>query len=128
MSFKRQLSSLLADNGGMGGEYAYRIGNIPIDAIVKRDDRMRPIDADTVKALKGSVQAIGLLQPIGVRATRGLDGGPYELIYGAHRVQAFEELFDEGKCELKSILGIIFTSYTPDSLVKMMEISTNLFH
>jgi hypothetical protein len=119
--------SLYADNGGMGGEYAYRMGGVPITLIASGVARKRPLNSKAVQKLKDSIMAQGqVLQHIGLRATRGLDGGPYELVYGAHRVQAIKELFEEGKREANSVPAIIYTSNTPEWFIEMAEISENL--
>jgi len=119
--------SHFADNGGMGGEYAYRLGGIPITLIASGVARKRPLDKESVKRLKQSILDQGqVLQHIGLRATRGLDGGPFELIYGAHRVQAIKELFEEGKRKGNSVPAVIYTANTPEWFIEMAEVAENL--
>lgn len=119
--------SLLPDTGGMRSEYAHRLSGIPINLITSGVARKRPLDKESVKRLKQSILDQGqILQHIGVRATRGLDGGPYELVYGAHRVQAIKELFEEGKRKGNSVPAIIYTSDTPEWFIEMAEVAENL--
>lgn len=60
---------------------------IPTDQIHVRDDA-RSINADAVAALVESIGAVGLINPIRVRAS----GEGYELIAGAHRLEACKGL------------------------------------
>lgn len=61
---------------------------IPVDRI-RVTARQRPVDPKVVADLARSIESHGLLQPIGVKP---LDGSGYELIFGAHRLEAFKLL------------------------------------
>ena len=54
-------------------------------------ERKRPLDQRVVDELARSIPDEGLLQPIGVRERN--EGG-YDLIYGLHRLKAYEALYD----------------------------------
>ena len=119
--------SIFPSNGGLGGEYAYRMSGVPINLITSGVARKRPLNKEGINALKQNILDVGqVLQHIGLRATRGLDGGPYELVYGAHRVQAIKELFEEGKRKGNTVPAIIYTSDTPEWFIEMAEVSENL--
>jgi hypothetical protein len=83
--------------------------------------RKRPLDPSTVERLKADILAQGLLQPIGVRATTGKRGGPYQLIYGHHRYTAFCQLGDK----YDGIPAVIFPPDTPDWQIELAEITEN---
>lgn len=61
--------------------------DIPTESIFRRADA-RAINADTVAGLVDSIGAVGLINPIRVRA----NGDQYELIAGAHRLEACKGL------------------------------------
>lgn len=120
------MSSIIPNIGGHRGEYVYTHRGVPI-SLIELGARKRPTDPEAVQKLKASILAHGqLLAPVGVRASRGDDGGPYTLVYGAHRMQAIHELFEEGKWGSHSLPCIIFTSGTPDWFCEMAEIAENL--
>lgn len=61
--------------------------DLPTDAIARRADA-RAVNADTVAGLVDSIGAVGLINPIRVRAA----GDAFELIAGAHRLEACKAL------------------------------------
>jgi len=61
--------------------------DLQTDQIIRRTDA-RAINADTVSGLVESIGAVGLINPIRVRAA----GDHYELIAGAHRLEACKAL------------------------------------
>ena len=70
--------------------------DLPTDAITLRHDA-RAINADAVASLVDSIGAVGLINPIRVRAA----GDSYELIAGAHRLEACKAL---GLAEVSCVL------------------------
>lgn len=62
--------------------------NVPVDAIERDPANRIPSDA-AVAELANAIKAVGLLQPIVLRA---LDGGKYRIIAGEHRWRAFQLL------------------------------------
>lgn len=63
------------------------LADLPTDQVVLRADA-RAINPDAVSALVDSIGAVGLINPIRVRAS----GDGYELIAGAHRLEACKAL------------------------------------
>lgn len=61
--------------------------DLPTDQVILRADA-RAINSDAVSALVNSIGAVGLINPIRVRAS----GDSYELIAGAHRLEACKQL------------------------------------
>jgi ParB-like nuclease domain len=66
------------------------IESIPI-YLIEVGTRQRPIDDGKVHDLAQSIERQGLLQPIGVKMPEN-GSDRYPLIFGAHRVRAFQEL------------------------------------
>ncbi|MBB5829810.1 MULTISPECIES: ParB/RepB/Spo0J family partition protein [Micromonospora] len=63
-----------------------RFAEVPVDAIVPNPKQPRQVfDEDALEELKTSIQEVGFLQPIVVRA---LDGEKYELVMGERRWRA----------------------------------------
>jgi len=99
--------------------------SISMPHVIVEGERLRAIDRDTVDRLKEDILRQGLLQPIGVKATKGARGGPYRLMYGLTRFTAMQELHAEGKAGF-NIPAIVFPEHLPDWRVKLAEISENL--
>lgn len=98
------------------------LGNIVFD----EGSRKRPLSRDNIDALKASILKHGHVQPIGVRATTGLRGAPFQLVFGAHRFAAKMELLMEGSLNDSTIPAIIYGSDVSDDTIEIMEIVENL--
>jgi hypothetical protein len=117
----------IENTGSLHGDHAYTVRGLPARMIQIDGLRKRPLDAANVTALKESILEQGqVLQHIGVQATQGADGGPFKLVYGAHRLQAVSELFEEGKVASENVPCVIYTSDTPRWFIELAEISENL--
>lgn len=87
--------------------------------------RKRPLNDAVVQTLVEDIKKQGLLQPIGVRASKGNRGGPFTLIYGQHRLEAYRKIFETDP-RADSIPAIVYPSDTPDWQIEIAEISENL--
>ena len=58
-------------------------------------ERLRAVDEDQALAIQTSIVAHGLINPITVRHIPASKGRKYELVAGAHRLRAFEQLDEE---------------------------------
>jgi hypothetical protein len=96
-----------------------------MQSVVIEGERMRAIDRGTVEQLKADIVRQGLLQPIGVKSTNGQRGGPYRLLFGAHRLTAMQELHAEDLVSF-NIPAVIFPEHMPDWHVQLAEVSENL--
>ena len=84
--------------------------SIPI-AIIRIENRLRPLDSEKVAQLAASIAELGLLQPIGIRP----DG---TLVYGYHRLEACKRL---GWTEIPAVVVD-----GDDLRAELAEISENL--
>ena len=111
---------------------ATEVGGIPLSHInpINMDKRLRPLDRENVNRLKRDIAVRGMLQPIGVRATKGDRGGPFDLIYGFHRYVAFCELHDEddsdGRVASGTIPVVMYPASMTDNEVLAAECVENL--
>jgi ParB-like nuclease domain len=67
------------------------VATVPIAAI-HVGTRKRPVDTTIVREIAQSIELQGLLQPIGVKPGSANDGGTaesYDLVFGAHRLEAY---------------------------------------
>jgi len=87
--------------------------------------RKRRLDEAAIKRLMQSIREHGVMQPIGVRATRGNDGPPYDLIYGLHRVVASSRLAEEDERH-SAVPGVVYPHWLPDWEIELKEIAENL--
>jgi hypothetical protein len=101
------------------------VKSISINSITVRK-RERQLDYGKVEMLARSLQAEGLLQPIGVRKLPRPAIGKFELIYGYHRLAAVQLLVQENKEESPRIAAVIFPEAMPDWACKLAEIAENL--
>lgn len=90
-----------------------KIEKIPIDQIKAGKNTRSFIDVAKLAQLAQSIEANGLLQPIGLKK---IDGG-YELIFGFRRIEAFKLL------ERKEIDAMIFAE---DQSIEELQIIENL--
>lgn len=89
--------------------------DVPLTAITLAPDRARAIDPIWAEGLAGIIAAQGLRQPISVRAK----GDGYELVFGAHRLEAFRIL---GRDTIPAILS----DAADDDAAKFEEVMENL--
>ena len=78
--------------------------------------RKRPVSPEKVADIQRSIDQQGLLQPIGVRAY----GDGYQLVFGAHRLAAFQET---GTAEIPAL---VFPAEMTDDECALAEIQENL--
>ena len=97
------------------GHGVSNIQNIEVSKVFVTS-RKRAINPASVADLQRSIEQQGLLQPIGVR----LDGDSYQLIFGAHRLSAFQELGRD------TIPAMVFPSEMTDEECLLAEIQENL--
>jgi ParB family chromosome partitioning protein len=77
------------------------IKTIPVSQIIV-GKRLRPVDADAVKALAESIAQVGLMQPIVVAKTE--DADEFTLIAGRHRLAAVKKVgHEEIKCVVRTV-------------------------
>lgn len=82
-------------------------------------ERLRAVDEDQALAIQTSIVAHGLINPITVRHIPASKGRKYELVAGAHRLRAFEQLDEE------EIEAIVVQADKLDAV--LLEIQENLF-
>jgi hypothetical protein len=78
--------------------------------------RKRSVSPEKVADIQRSIAQQGLMQPIGVRA----DGDGYQLVFGAHRLSAFQE---DGATEIPAL---VFPAAMTDDECSLAEIQENL--
>ena len=91
------------------------VQTIPVDSI-SIATRKRAISPEKVSDIRRSVKQQGLLQPIGVK----VDGEGYLLIYGAHRLAAFQE------DDYPEITAMVFPESMTEDECFLAEIQENL--
>jgi ParB-like chromosome segregation protein Spo0J len=79
-------------------------------------ERKRPVSPEKVADLQRSIAQQGLMQAIGVR----FDGEHYQLVFGAHRLAAFQE------AKTTHIPALVFPADTSDDACALAEIQENL--
>lgn len=89
--------------------------DVPLTAITLAPDRARAIDTVWAEGLARIIAAQGLRQPISVRAK----GDGYELVFGAHRLEAFRVLGRE-------TIPAILSDAADDDAAKFEEVMENL--
>jgi ParB/RepB/Spo0J family partition protein len=101
---------------------------IKIENIIVPKGR-RPLDQTKVEEIAESIKLVGLLSPIGVRSldSKTVDSteGKVELVFGAHRLAAYQRLGQESieVVEVDSQLGV---GDDDDTFAKLAEVAENL--
>lgn len=96
--------------------------SLMLDNIVM-DDRERPVDQRAVDQLAESIRSQGMLQAIGVK--QGKSGEPYQLLYGAHRYLAMQQVRQD-EPDKDTIACVIFPNDMPEWQCRMAEVAENL--
>jgi ParB-like chromosome segregation protein Spo0J len=93
---------------------------------VEVGERMRPVDPETVEAIAESIEAVGLLHPIGVKPAPEGGADSYRLIYGLHRLEAMARCAERGVPDAEFVLAVIYPPDMADDDCRAAEVIENL--
>jgi hypothetical protein len=116
--------------GELLSQLASDVQKIPCDSINPPTNRKRPLDRKAMENMRESILDTGLAQPIGIRCTLGKG---YEVVFGAHRLAVWQELFAEaqkandqfGMKRWHEIPAIVYPDEMSDEMARLLEINEN---